>query len=86
MFPRELIRYAEAVAEKTAGRGDRLGLTRTDTEYRDKIEKRLKRGDDLFSDVPSVYFFTYVDKDGYVPESVSGAVCQHVSPTRSRGA
>lgn len=26
----------------------------------------------LFPDVPTVYFFTYVDKDGYVPESVRG--------------
>jgi hypothetical protein len=57
------------VDEKRAGRSQ-LGHTRTDTEYCAKVEHLMDTNDSLFSDVPSVYFFTYVDKDGYVPDSV----------------
>jgi hypothetical protein len=67
---RELIRYTSVVEDRRAGRHE-LSLTRADTEYVDKVTKRVNRGDDLFSQVPSVYFFTYVDKDGFVPKEVS---------------
>ena len=68
---RELIHYAALVEEKRAGR-PRAGLTRTQVEYCEEIERRMLADHDLFSEIPSVYLFTYVDKDGYVPPEVRG--------------
>ncbi len=48
-------------------------------EYCEQVEARMLAGEDLFSDVPSVYLFTYVDKDGYVPPQV--CVCVRVCVT-----